>query len=255
MKYREVGILREWFGKWKKWVEFYIMTQTNRQHIWIIVPAYNEAAVIFQTVQSLCHAGYQVVVVDDASTDQTAEKLQELPCMILQHPVNLGQGAALETGMQLARKKSAQYVVHFDADGQHDVEDIAALLQPLIAGEVDVSLGSRFLNKKNHKDTPVVRRMLLKAAILVNGLFTGLWLSDAHNGLRAMNNHALNSIRLRENRMAHATEILWEIRKHRLRCVEVPVNIRYSSYARGKGQSSWNALNILADLLFRKLSS
>ena len=231
------------------------MTQTDHQHIWIIVPAYNEAAVVFQTVQELCHAGYRVVVVDDASTDQTADKLRGLPCTVLTHPVNLGQGAALETGMQLARMESAQYVVHFDADGQHDAEDIAALLQPVIAGKVDISLGSRFLDKKNRKDTPVVRRMLLKAAILVNGLFTGLWLSDAHNGLRAMNNHALNSIRLRENRMAHASEILWEIRKHQLRYAEVPVKIHYSSYARGKGQSSWNALNILADLIFRRLSS
>ena len=79
------------------------MTQTDHQHIWIIVPAYNEASVIYETVSELCHAGYRVVVVDDASTDGTVEKLRELPCMIISHPVNLGQGAALETGMQLAR--------------------------------------------------------------------------------------------------------------------------------------------------------
>ena len=231
------------------------MTQTDRQHIWIIVPAYNEATVIYQTVKELCLEGYRIVVVDDASTDQTAEKLRELPCTVLTHPINLGQGAALETGMQWARTQSAKYVVHFDADGQHEVEDLAALLRPVLDGEADISLGSRFLVKKNSRNTPWLRRILLKTAILVNGLLTGMWLSDAHNGLRAMNSHALRHIRLRENRMAHASEILWEIRKHQLRYTEVPVNIQYSSYARGKGQSSWNALNILADLLFRRLSS
>ena len=221
---------------------------------YVLVPAYNEGEVIRQTVEGLLQAGYEVIVVDDGSTDNTEAQLRNLPIHHLRHIINLGQGAALQTGMRYAQSIGAEMLVHFDADGQHCVKDIARILAPIQAEEADIVLGSRFLGESSD-DLSASRRMLLKVAVLVNGLLTGLWLSDAHNGLRAMNAKTLSCIQLQENGMAHATEILSEIRRHSLRYTEVAVQIRYSAYSRAKGQSGWNAFNILSDLLLHKLLS
>lgn len=221
--------------------------------VYVIVPAYNEESVIRETVRGLVDAGYEVIVVDDGSTDQTVNVLKGLPIHFLRHAVNLGQGAALQTGMRYAQQLNATAVVHFDADGQHRVEDIARLLAPIQADEADVVLGSRFLSDTS--TVPWRRKWLLKGAILINALFTGLWLSDAHNGLRALNATALGKITFQENGMAHATEILSEIRQHRLRYQEVPVQIHYSAYSQQKGQSAWHAFSILSDLFVRSFFS
>lgn len=222
-------------------------------HTYIIVPAYKEAEVIRQTLLSLLPLGAQIILVDDASPDATRQAVAKLPIHYLRHPVNLGQGAALMTGMAYARRLDAAYVVHFDADGQHQPQDVEALLAPLVADESDVVLGSRFLSPQSRAAIPTLRRYLLRLAVLFHGLFTRIWLSDAHNGLRALNARALTCIELRENGMAHATEILLELRRHHLRIREVPVEIRYTDYSRSKGQSAWNAFPILSDMLFRKL--
>ena len=220
---------------------------------YVIVPAYQEGQVIRETLRGLVEAGYAVILVDDGSTDDTAQAIAGLPIWYLRHPINLGQGAALATGMAMARRLAAEYVVHFDADGQHRVADIPALLAPLLAGEADISLGSRFLDPAARAAIPAGRRRLLRLAIWVNYAFTGLRLSDAHCGLRALNARALAAIDLRSPGMAHATEILSHIRQQELRWQEVPVHIAYSPYARQKGQSSAQAIGILGDLIFRKI--
>jgi glycosyltransferase involved in cell wall biosynthesis len=221
----------------------------------IIVAAYNEAKVIRATLTPLLEQGYSVLVVDDGSSDGTWDVLQELPIFALRHPINLGQGAALQTGMMAALRMQADYLVHFDADGQHRVNDIEVLLEPLRQGQADVALGSRFLRTEDEHAVPRKKRLLLKSAILVNMLLTGLWLSDAHNGFRAFTREAAQRIHLRQNRFAHASEILTQIRSHRLRYVERPTNIVYSEYSRIKGQSMVNAFNIVVDLVLAKLLS
>jgi len=221
--------------------------------IFIIVPAYNEEAVIGSVLGPLIDLGYSVVVVDDGSKDKTWAVLQALPVYAIKHPVNLGQGAALQTGMAFARKKGADIVVQFDADGQHRVEDIAVLSEPIRKGEADVVLGSRFLRKEDRLAVPRSKRLLLRGAVLVNGLMTGIWLSDAHNGFRALNRKAIEKIHLKESGYAHASEILSQIRQHKLRYVERPTSIIYSEYSKSKGQSSWNGIRILIDLILRRL--
>lgn len=220
---------------------------------YVIIPAFNEATVIRSTVEGVLKAGYEVILVDDCSTDDTNIVLERLNIHLVRHPVNLGQGASLQTGMDYAKTLNADYVIHFDADGQHRVEDIPLLLQPLIAQKADITLGSRFMEESAEFRVPKRRRILLKAAILVNGIFTGVWLSDAHNGLRGLSKKALNKIELSENGMAHATEILSEIHKHQLVVKEVPVKIKYTTYSHSKGQSAWRAFSILSDLIMRKL--
>lgn len=226
---------------------------TSNTSTFVVVPTYNEATALRQTLLPLVYEGYSVVVVDDCSTDNTLDTIQDLSLHYLRHPINLGQGAALQTGMRYAVAQGAEYVVHFDADGQHDHREIQTLLAPVKAGKADIALGSRFQRADDVEAVPVLRRALLKVATIVNGVTTGLWLTDAHNGFRAMNRRAAEAICISENRMAHATEILSLIRQNRLHYQEVPVHIVYTEYSKQKGQSASNAFNILIDLILKKL--
>ncbi len=221
--------------------------------VFVVIPTYNEGAVLRSTIRGLLHSGYSIVVVDDGSSDGTGGIVKSLPVHYLRHPVNLGQGAALQTGMDYALAKGAEYLVHFDADGQHPARRIADLLQPVRSGECDVAVGSRFLNADNSKLIPLGRRILLRGAVIVSGLLTNVWLSDAHNGFRALSRSAALKIRFHENGFAHATEFLDEVRRARLRVREVSAAIRYTDYSRAKGQGASNSLNILIDVLLRKV--
>jgi polyprenyl-phospho-N-acetylgalactosaminyl synthase len=220
--------------------------------IFIIIPAYNESRAIRSTVAPLIAYGYSVVVVDDHSIDQTRAVLQKLPVYYLRHPINLGQGAALQTGMDFALQQGAKFIIHFDADGQHQAEDISMLLEPLQRGQADVVIGSRFLRWEDRQEVPTLRQLFLRVAVLVNWMITGVWLTDAHNGFRALTRPAAQKICLRENRFAHASEILVQIRHAKLRYVERPTKIVYTNYSKAKGQSLWNAFNIVVDLLLSR---
>jgi glycosyltransferase involved in cell wall biosynthesis len=226
---------------------------TDRAATFVIVPAYNEAKSLASTIRPLVLCGYTVVVVDDGSSDGTWQACWELPVVRIRHPLNLGQGAALETGMTYARRHGAKIVVHFDADGQHDYRQIEDMTLPIDRGEADVVLGSRFLRAEDSERVPWLKRLILRSGIVVSGVCSGLWLSDTHNGFRALSRKALDAIRLREDGFAHATEILSEIRTHRLRCVERPATVHYSRYSMEKGQSPLNSLNIVVDLLMRRV--
>lgn len=226
------------------------MTPLTAPKIFVVMAAYNEAEAIRPVVDSLLPAYSHVVVVDDASTDGTVEVLKDSPVYLLRHCVNRGQGAALQTGMEFALSRGAEIVVTFDADGQHDVRDITGMVSPLLAGECDVTLGSRFLGKT--EGMPLTRRLILKAGVLFTRVFSRIRMSDIHNGLRAFSARAAAHIHLEMDRMAHASEILDQIQQSGLRYREVPVTIRYTSYSIGKGQSSWNAVRIALELLLRR---
>jgi glycosyltransferase involved in cell wall biosynthesis len=219
----------------------------------IVIPCFNEASKIAETVAPLIAAGYTVVVVDDGSTDGTDTVLRQLPVIHLRHAVNLGQGAALETGMEYARRAGADIVVHFDADGQHDWRQIPDMIRPIQEGRADIVFGSRFLRSEDAAQVPASRRLLLRMAVRFTALSSGLRLSDAHNGFRGLSRFACEKIRLREPGYAHASEILTETARQGLRWVEVPVSVRYTEYSRRKGQSAWSALNVLIDLLLRRV--
>jgi glycosyltransferase involved in cell wall biosynthesis len=224
-----------------------------RENVFVIVAAYNEGRVLRHTVAPLLEQGYSVVVVDDGSADDTFAAARGLPVHCLRHAVNLGQGAALQTGMSYALQKGAEILVHFDADGQHSAGELPRFLRPIELGTADVVLGSRFHLAADASTVPASRRRLLRCAVLVNVALTGLWLTDAHNGFRAFSHSAAAKIDLRQNRYAHASEILSQIRAHRLRYVEAPTTVVYTDYSLAKGQSMWNAFNIVFDLLLGKL--
>ncbi|QIP11780.1 glycosyltransferase family 2 protein [Spirosoma aureum] len=221
------------------------------EQIYILIPSFNEGKVIRQTIRSLGDQ-YHIVVIDDASTDDTANAVRDLPIYYLRHDINLGQGAALQTGMDFALQQGADIVVHFDADGQHNPADIDQFIDVLKTRKVDVVLGSRFMRQEDLLAIPRLRRLLLRVARVINGLLTGLWLSDAHNGFRVLNRNALHTIQLKENRMAHASEILMQIRRNQLRYVECPTHIIYTEYSQVKGQRWQGAVDILIDVFINK---
>jgi polyprenyl-phospho-N-acetylgalactosaminyl synthase len=225
----------------------------DRKRVFVIIPAYNEGRVIRGVIEPLIEAGYGVVVVDDASSDESQIALSALPIHYLRHAINLGQGAALQTGMTYAVQQGAEYVIHFDADGQHHNEDIPSLLEPLVSGEADIVFGSRFLRPEDEKAIPRIKRLALRAGVLADRMIAGIRLTDAHNGFRALNREAASRVCMRENRYAHASEILIQVARLRLRYTERPTRIEYTEYSKSKGQSLWNAFNILFDALIRRL--
>ena len=221
------------------------------QSLWVVIAAYNEATVIGGVIAGVKQAGYPVVVVDDGSRDGTGDAAEAAGAIVVRHPINLGQGAALQTGIEFALLAGAEVIVTFDADGQHRVADIAALAAALTQHDADYALGSRFLGDTLNQ--PLSRRLTLRLATWFTRLTVGMNITDTHNGLRAMTRRGAQHIRLRQNKMAHASEILDQVAGSGLKYIEVPVTIEYSAYSLAKGQRLSDALIILLDLFARRL--
>lgn len=214
-----------------------------------MIPAYNEEKNIEAVVKAVRgeNPDYRVVVVDDCSSDRTAELARQSGAVVLRHLINRGQGAALRTGTDFSLRQGAQVVVHFDADGQFEAKEIAGLTAPITRGETEAVLGSRFLAPGNR--VPWSKsRFILPLGRLVNFLVAGRWLSDAHNGFRAFSAKAARLVTIEQDRMAHGTEIVDKIIRHRLTFKEVPVTVRYHRY----GQGWLGGITIVKDLILGK---
>ena len=224
------------------------MKKNNK--VFIVIPAYNEEKSIGMAIADLKSHGYNnIIVIDDGSTDRTADVAESSGAAIISHPINLGQGSALQTGLEYALHSGATEIVTFDADGQHMAGDIAALLEPIISGKTDAALGSRFLNKNSN--TPWTKKMILKGGAFLLFLMYGILLTDTHNGFRAFTADAAAKMKLESHGMEHASEIIEKIKLEKIRYREVPVTIRYTSYSIKKGQRISNSFNILFKMLAR----
>ena len=216
----------------------------------VVIPAFNEATVIGEVIAGVHSRFPLVILVDDGSRDGTAMTARAVGARVVRHGVNLGQGGALRTGIAAAlRFPDVKWIVTFDADGQHQPDDAAALMERARQGDVDIVLGTRFGGQK--VEAGPAKRLLLKAAVIYTRAETKLPLTDTHNGLRAMSRGFAEGLTIRERGMGHATEILDQVAKSRARWVEVPVHIRYTDYSKAKGQPMINSVNILFDSLFR----
>jgi glycosyltransferase involved in cell wall biosynthesis len=218
--------------------------------VWLVVPLFNEETVIADVVRDARRTFPNVVVVDDGSSDGSADAAASAGAFVVRHPVNLGQGAALQTGFEYARSvPSMRWVVTFDADGQHQVSDVLAMLEKARAEDLQVVFGSRFLDDRT---TPSpMKKVILRLAVGYTNVTTGTKLTDAHNGLRVISRDVVERLDITQNRMAHASELVAQIGQMKVAYGESPVHILYTDYSKSKGQSLWNSVNILVELMFR----
>lgn len=218
----------------------------------VIIPVYNEAEVIGDVLKNVSKHFKYVICIDDGSRDNSAQEIQASKALLVRHPINMGQGAALQTGIEFARQLPVEYFVTFDADGQHRVSDALVMVEQLRSGDCDIVLGSRFLGQtvgiKKSKER------VLKMAIRFSNTISGVKLTDTHNGLRAFNRKVAERMQITMPDMTHASEILEIISKNKFTYREIPVTIEYTDYSRAKGQSLINAINIAFDTILRKIS-
>ncbi|MEM3434145.1 MAG: glycosyltransferase family 2 protein [Candidatus Methanomethyliaceae archaeon] len=219
----------------------------------VVVPAFNEAPRIGRTLESLLQVARSVVVVDDGSADNTAEVALNYPVWVLRHPVNLGAGAATQTGISFALRQGAEYVATFDADGQHRAQDLPKLMQILLNNKANIVFGSRFLGKAI--DMPFHRRVMLKVASAAVWVLCGIWVTDVTTGLRLMDAKAARMIKITMNRFEHPIDLLHQVRVKKLRFAEGPATILYSADSLRKGQRTSDvfrlALQIIAERVMR----
>jgi glycosyltransferase involved in cell wall biosynthesis len=225
----------------------------DQARVFIIVAAFNEAASIGDLVRDLMEHYPHVVVVDDGSTDETAELATDAGAIVLSHLINRGQGAALQTGISYALQHSADYIVTLDVDGQYDVKDIAELLAPISDGTVHATLGVRASDQK-----PSLRMRFASVLRALGKLAGRLGLRPpvpaAHNGLCAFSRHAAQLIDLKLDRMTHGSEIVQQIVAGGLNLQEIPVRVRVSDYALRKGQRSSHALRVAMQYIMARLT-
>lgn len=223
----------------------------NNKNIFIVIPAYNEAKVIVNVISEIKKNYSNIIVIDDCSNDSTYEAAKSTGIYVVKHIINRGQGAALQTGITYSLKQGADVIVTFDADGQHDPNDIKKMIEPIINEKCDITLGSRFLDGRIN--IPYTRKIVLKLAVIFTKLVSRISVTDTHNGFRALSRVAAEKIEIKQDRMSHASEILDQIPKLKIKYMEIPIEIKYTEYSIQKGQSSMNAIRIAWDFIKNKV--
>lgn len=222
--------------------------RTAAQEVALVVPIYNEGPVIAKVLNEAKTIFPHIICVDDGSVDDSAALARAAGATVLTHAINLGQGAALQTGIAYyLQATDLPYVATFDADGQHQADDVVSMWKRAKTDELDIIFGSRFLSER--QEMGAAKRIVLKTAAWATARTTHMELTDAHNGLRLLSRRAAGKLNLKQNRMAHASEIVAQLGKSGLPWAEMPVHIRYTDYSKAKGQSLWNSINIVMDLV------
>ncbi len=222
--------------------------------LFFVIPAYNEEKSIVNVIKEIKSQDYvNIVVVDDGSKDRTFELASKEGVVVLHHVINRGQGAGLKTGISYALNAGADFIVTFDADGQHNVNDVKRLLEPVVSGKFDVALGSRFLEREHYAGVPFFRRVFLKGGAFLIWLMYGIKLTDSHNGFRVLSRKAAELIDIKSDGYAHASEILEQVKKKNLSFIEVPVKIKYTEYSLRHGQKTTDAFKIFYRMIVSKL--
>ncbi len=223
----------------------------DKSRIWIVIPAYSEAKRIGAVLEHLKSKGYtNLVVVNDGSNDNTAEVAAQYTPHVLIHAINRGAGAATKTGLEYVKQQNPEVVVTLDADGQHSIADLESVIQPILAGNADVVIGSRMLNPKG---MPWIRQVGNLGLNIITFFLFGLWVSDSQSGFKAFSASALEKINIKLDRYEFCSEMIHEIRRNKLRCVEVPIKVIYTQESYAKGQSVIGGIKTFWGMIKRKM--
>lgn len=214
------------------------------------IPCFNEERCIGSVALKAKKFVDEVIVIDDGSTDATAEVAAQAGAAVYQHSQNRGYGAAIRSALTKGRQLRADVLVVLDGDGQHDPKDIPGLVKPVLDREADIVVGSRYLGKG--KKPPFYRRIGQRALTAATNLGSGQGLSDSQSGFRAYSSTALKALNLTENGMSASSEMQFAIDKSGLRVAEVPVDVSYVDKAKrspvGHGISVLSRILVLASL-------
>jgi polyprenyl-phospho-N-acetylgalactosaminyl synthase len=239
-------------------INTHFRTKIPQEAVLFLLRAYNEEGRITQVIESIMTAGFRkILVINDGSRDNTENLVGAYSnCILISHSHNRGAWAALETGFEFLRRNAStlgvEFVVTFDADGQHDIEDIGAFIQAFEGTpDLDIVFGSRFI-KKTRTNVPFYRRCILWGGMIFTWMISGIKLTDSHNGYRMHHMRAISAITLTMDGMEYASELIEQVRIHRLQFAEVPVNIRYDSYTLGKGQKHGGVWRIVSKMIIWK---
>lgn len=228
------------------------MVFKENKKICVIIPAYNESAVIGGVVKEIIEAlnmtPYEtsVVVVNDCSSDNTSYIAQQQGAIVIDHIINSGAGGATATGLSFAEQNGYDIAATMDADGQHASKDVIKGIQYLIKSSSDLLIGSRLIDSKGMSRVKILGNKGLSIITLV--LF-GIRSTDSQSGLRVFSKKALDELYWKASGYEFASEMLWRARQLKLRIDEFPIKAIYTDYSKSKGQSNWNAINIIKSLL------
>lgn len=222
----------------------------------VVVPAFNEEKTIRSVLKdlknNLKNLQHEIIVVNDGSTDRTKMFANSYGVTIASHELNRGLGGAISTGFLYANLKGHDILITFDSDGQHKAKDIKKLIEPLLSGRADVTIGSRMIKTKG---MPIDRRVINSLANGITFILYGQRVTDSQSGLRAFSKKAIRQIKIQTNRMEVSSEILHKVKKYKLKLLEVPINPIYTPYSMSKGQKNANAINVLVKLLIYRFQN
>lgn len=217
-------------------------------YVAILIPVFNEEKMIEKVITDLSKSFKNIIVVNDGSTDSSRKILEKMNVTVLNHSINLGQGAAIFTGFRyIENLENIEAVVTFDADGQHSIDDAKAFAEEILSCKEDIIFGSRFI--RNKSNLPSIKKFVLSIVILFTNILSKINLSDAHNGLKAIKKDVLKKIDISIDKYGFESQIIHQVSKKKLSYKEMPTNIIYTSYSKNKGQKLINGLLILEDLI------
>lgn len=223
----------------------------------IIIPAYNEEAVIVDVIAKLPKKLDNIdeivsIVIDDGSTDHTYEAAKKKADFVLKHVVNLGQGAAMSTGFKLAKKLKCDIVITIDGDGQHNPKDIKNLIKPILDDRADVVNGSRMYDTSGMPTFKIFGNRVMN---FITFIVFHKWVTDSQSGLRAFSKKALGKIKIYSMGHEVCSEMIGEVKRNKLKMIEIPVETIYTAHSIGKGQIWLNGINIFTRIIAIKLTS
>lgn len=223
----------------------------------VVIPAFNESKVIGDVItaaiKSFKTTDYftEIVVIDDASKDDTIAVAKQHGATVISHILNTGAGGATATGLSYAQQNNFDIACTMDADGQHDSQDVVEGVNQLVLRKADLMIGSRLINNQGMSKVKILGN---KGLGFITYILFGVNSTDSQSGLRIYSRTALEQLRWKTSGYEFCSEMLWRAKQQKLRIGEYPIKAIYSEYSKAKGQNNWNGINIVKSLIKRRVT-